>query len=104
MTAGVQILVSPPVQFRMSFDKLERTGRISKRGDGMLRSLLHEAAQVLLTRASGSWLKAWGLQLAKRRGMKRAVVATARRLPVVLHAMWTEGSDFRSTRQQDASA
>ena len=73
-------------------------------GDGMLRSLLFEAAQVLLTRASGSWLKAWGLQLAKRRGMKRAIVATARGLSVILHRMWTEGSDFRFTRQQGASA
>ena len=59
---------------------------------------------MLLTRASGSWLKAWGLQLAKRRGVKRAIVATARRLSVILHRMWVDGSDFRFTRQQDASA
>src|SRR6476620_1639325 len=69
---------------RYQSGEIDRTGRISKCGDGMLRSLLYEAAQVLLTRASGSWLKAWGLQLAKRRGMKRAIVATARRLSVIL--------------------
>ena len=79
-------------------------GRISKCGDGMLRSLLFEAAQVLLTRAGGSWLKAWGLRLAKRRGMKRAIVATARRLSVILHAMWTEGSDFCFTRQDEGAS
>jgi transposase len=89
---------------RYQSGEIDRTGRISKCGDGMLRSLLYEAAQVLLTRASGSWLKAWGLQLAKRRGMKRAIVATARRLSVILHRMWVDGSDFRFTRQQDASA
>lgn len=70
----------------------------------MLRSLLFEAAQVLLTRTSGSWLKAWGLQLAKRRGMKRAIVATARRLSVILHRMWTEGSDFRFSRQSEGAS
>ena len=70
----------------------------------MLRSLLFEAAQVLLTRASGSWLKAWGLQLAKRRGMKRAIVATARRLAVILHTMWAEGSDFRFTRHGEGAS
>jgi transposase len=89
---------------RYQSGELDRTGRISKCGDGMLRSLLYEAAQVLLTRASGSWLKAWGLQLAKRRGMKRAIVATARRLAVILHAMWTEGSDFRFTRQDEGAS
>jgi transposase len=89
---------------RYQSGEIDRTGRISKCGDGMLRSLLYEAAQVLLTRASGSWLKAWGLQLAKRRGVKRATVATARRLSVILHRMWVDGSDFRFTRQQDASA
>ena len=64
----------------------------------------YEAAQVLLTRASGSWLKVWGLQLAKRRGMKRAIVATARRLSVILHRMWTEGSDFRFSRQSEGAS
>jgi len=42
-----------------------------------------------------SWLKAWGIQVAQRRGMRRAIVAVARRLPVVLHRMWVDGSEFR---------
>jgi len=42
-----------------------------------------------------SWLKAWGMQVAKRRGMKRAVVAVARRLAVVLHRMWSDGTKFQ---------
>ena len=89
---------------RYQSGELDRTGRISKCGDGMLRSLLFEAAQVLLTRASGSWLKAWGLQLARHRGMKRAIVATARRLAVILHTMWAEGSDFRFTRHGEGAS
>src|SRR5919206_5183284 len=79
---------------RYQSGELDRMGRISKCGDGMLRSLLFEAAQVLLTRAGGSWLKAWGLRLAKRRGMKGAIVATPPPPPVIPHAMWTEGSAF----------
>ncbi len=70
----------------------------------MLRALLFEAAQVLLTRASGSWLKAWGLQLARHRGMKRAIVATARRLSVILQRMWVDGSDFRFARQGEGAS
>ena len=44
-----------------------------------------------------SWLKAWDMQVAKRRGMKRAVVAVARRLAVVLHRMWSDGTKFQMT-------
>ena len=62
----------------------------------MLRTILYEAAQVLLTQSRHwSWLKAWGMKVAKRRGMRRAIVAVARRLAVVLHRMWTDGTDFR---------
>ena len=42
-----------------------------------------------------SWLKAWGVRVAQRRGMRRAIVAVARRLAVVLHRMWVDGSEFR---------
>lgn len=73
-----------------------RCGSITKAGDGLLRSLLFEAANALLTR-SRRWcaLKHWGLAVARRRGMNRARVAVARRLAMVLFAMWREGSDFR---------
>ena len=61
----------------------------------MLRTMLYEAAQVLLTQSRHwSWLKAWGMKVAKRRGMRQATVAVARRLAVVLHRMWTDGTDF----------
>ena len=73
-----------------------KVGRISRRGDDFLRRSLYEAANALLTRvARPSALKAWGLRIAKRGGFKRAKVAVARKLAVVLHAMWTNGEEFR---------
>lgn len=55
-------------------------GGISKCGDAMMRTVLFEAAQAMLTRTiKWSWLKAWGMKIARHRGMKRAVVAVARR-------------------------
>jgi transposase len=71
-------------------------GRVSKCGDALLRTMLYEAAQVLLTHSGKwSWLKAWGMRVAQRRGIRRAIVAVARRLAVVLHRMWVDGSEFR---------
>ena len=72
------------------------TGGISKAGDGMVRAALYEAANVMLTRAGKfSALKRWALEVVKRRGMRRAKVALARKLACVLHRMWVDGSDFR---------
>jgi transposase len=72
------------------------TGGISKAGDAMVRAALYEAANVMLTRASKfSSLKRWALEVAKRRGMRRAKVALARKLACVLHRMWVNDSDFR---------
>jgi transposase len=51
-----------------------------------------------------SWLKAWGMKIARHRGMKRAIVAVARRLAVILHRMWVDGIDFRWTRPEAAAA
>jgi len=77
----------------------KRIGRVSLCGDGMTRTLLYEAAQVMLTRTTKwSWLKAWAMKVAARRGMQKAIVALARRLAVVLHRMWVSGTDFRWTR------
>jgi transposase len=74
----------------------EHIGSISKAGDTMMRSLLFEAANALLTRTRKSFaLKRWGLKVAQRRGMNRARVAVARRLAVILHRMWIDGTDFR---------
>lgn len=76
--------------------EIDYDGGISKSGDTMLRTMLYEAAQVLLTQSGKwSWLKAWGMRVAQRRGQRRAIVAVARRLAVILHRMWTDGTDFR---------
>ena len=85
--------------------EVERTGRISKCGDAMVRTGLYEAANVLLTRVKG-WcaLKAWGLRLAKRAGMQKAKVAVARKLAVILHRMWVDGSEFRWGKESKAMA
>jgi hypothetical protein len=65
----------------------------------MVRSLLSEAANVLLTRVSRwSWLKRWGIEVARRRGKLRAQVAVARRLAVIMHRMWIDGTAFSWTR------
>jgi transposase len=72
------------------------TGAISKVGDGLVRTALYEAAHIMLTRAVRlSALKRWAMAVAQRRGMKRAKVALARKLAVVLHAMWRDGTAFR---------
>jgi transposase len=71
------------------------SGRISKIGDGSVRTALYEAAHVILTRpVEGSALKSWAMRLAKRAGMKKAKVALARKLAVVLHRMLACGTLF----------
>ena len=73
-------------------------------GDGMMRALLYEAAQVLLSRVKKwSWLKAWAMKIAKRRGRQKAIVALARRLAVVMHRMWSDGTQFRWTKENAQS-
>ena len=78
--------------------EIARTGRISRCGDLMLRSSLYEAALVILT-GPGRWnpLKAWGISVARRRGMQKAIVAVARKLAIILHRMWRDNTDFRWT-------
>jgi transposase len=74
----------------------DRSGSISRAGDASVRVALFEAAHVIMTRvAAWSKLKAWAMNVAKRRGAKRAKVALARKLGVVLHRMWVEESEFR---------
>ena len=81
------------------------TGSITRAGDAMARSTLYEAATALLTRWQGfSSLKAWGLAVAQRRGRKRATVAVARKLAVILHRMWVDGTTFRFAREATATA
>ena len=80
---------------RHASGEVDWTGRISKRGDAMVRTYLFEAAGVLLTRVP-QWcrLKAWGHRLWKRIGFKKAKIAVARKLAVILHRMWRDGTDF----------
>src|SRR3954451_2342778 len=71
-------------------------GGISRCGDELARTALYEAAHSLLVRSrKWSTLRAWGMQVAKRRGMARARVAVARKLAVVLHRVWADGAEFR---------
>ncbi len=72
-------------------------GRISKRGDRMLRTVLYEAANSLLCRVKsgqGQHLKEWATALKKRTSHKKAVVALARKLSVIMHAIWKDGTEF----------
>ena len=74
-------------------------GAISRAGDRSVRTALFQAATVMLYHShSKNWLKAWGMRVARRRGMKRAVVAVARKLAVVLHRMWSDDTPFRLTQ------
>jgi transposase len=69
----------------------------------MLRNYLYEAANVLLTRvAKWSALKAWGMRIAKRRSMNKARVAVARKLAVILHRMWVDGTEFSWSKEGNA--
>jgi transposase len=80
------------------------TGGISRVGDGAVRTVLYEAAQVMLLRSQKfSTLKRWAMAMAKRRGHKRAVVALARKLATVLHRMWVSGTDFRFGKLEAAA-
>jgi len=76
-------------------------GRISRCGDELTRTALYEAAHSLLIR-SRKWsaLRAWGMKIAKHRGMARARVAVARKLATILHRMWIDDVDFRFSREQ----
>ena len=81
------------------------TGGISKVGDAMVRTALYEAANVMLSRTTRfSALKRWAVDVAKRRGPKRAKVALARKLAGVLHRMWVDGTDFRWGKEMSAAA
>ena len=81
---------------RFQSGEVDNPGHISRAGDADVRSALYVAAHSLLTRnAQWSSLKSWGVRLAKTRGHRRAVIAVARKLAVVLHRMWLDGSEFR---------
>lgn len=97
-SVGAYIGLTPK---RYASGEIDRTGRISKCGDGMLRSYLFEAAGVLLT-CVPKWcaIKAWGIKLAQRIGFKKAKIAVARKLAVIMHRMWCDGTDFLWTNKE----
>lgn len=83
--------------------EIDHSGSITKTGDGAVRGALVQAALTLLTRERRwSVLKAWGMAVAKRRGLHRAIVAVARKLAIILHRIWVDGTTF--TWSRDAAA
>lgn len=77
--------------------ELDWVGRITKQGDTMVRKLLYEAANSILTRSRRTFgLKTWALKIARRRGLRKARVALARRLGVIMHAMLRDGTLFEA--------
>ncbi len=77
----------------------DNPGRISKAGDRDVRATLYAAANALLMRTmASSQIKTWGMRLMRTKGRRRAVVAVARKLAVLLHRMWIDGTEFRQER------
>jgi len=92
-TVGAHFGLTPR---RSQSGEIDIDGHISKAGDPDVRCALYTAANAMLTRsAQWSSLKAWGMKIAKTRGHRRAVVAVARKLAVILHRMWIDDSQFR---------
>ena len=81
---------------RYQSGEVDRSGAIAKTGDALTRHALFEAATSMLVHATKpSALRSWALAVAKRRGLQKARVALARRLAVVLHRMWRDGTSFQ---------
>lgn len=81
---------------RYQSGEVDNPGRISKAGDRDVRATLYAAANALLMRTmAGSQIKSWGMRLMRTKGRRRAVVAVARKLAVLLHRMWVDGTEFR---------
>jgi transposase len=86
---------------RYQSGEIDYSGRISKRGNAAMRILLFEAANVLITRVRRfSPLKAWAVRLAARKGFKKAAVATARKIAVVMLRLWRDGTTFAWTKEE----
>jgi transposase len=99
-TVGAHFGLTPR---RFQSGEKDNPGRISHAGDADVRATLYAAANAMLMRSiAWSSLKAWGVRLMKTKGRRRAVVAVARKIAVVLHRMWVDGSDFR--RGSEATA
>lgn len=96
-TVGAHLGLTPK---RYQSGIVDFNSRISKCGEPETRALLVEAANSMLTRVRAwSVLKAWGTRLSRRLGHKRAVVAVARKLAVILHRIWRDGTEFVASRE-----
>lgn len=85
---------------RYQSGEIDRSGRISKCGDGLARTLMYEAAIVILHRVKrSSQLKEWAMAISQRAGPGKARVALARKLTVILHSIWRSGEPFRWATQ-----
>ena len=89
---------------RYSSGQIDYDGRISRCGDEMVRTALYQAAHVLMHHGRWSALRSWAMRIAKRRSMQSAKVALARKLAVVMHRMWSDGTDFRWSDAQTPNA
>ena len=100
-TVGAHFGLTPK---RYQSGETDVTGRISKIGDAGVRTALYEAANIVLTRpVKGSALKSWAARLAVRAGMRKAKVALARKLAVVMHRMLVDGTRFAAERAAAAA-
>jgi transposase len=92
-TVGAHFGLTPR---RFQSGEKDNPGRISHAGDADVRAALYAAANAMLMRSiKWSSLKAWGVRLMKTKGRRRAIVAVARKIAVVLHRMWGDGTEFR---------
>jgi transposase len=92
-SAGAWLGLTPR---RYESGEISRNGRVSKRGDGFTRKCLFEAANAIVCRnLGGPRLRDWARSIAERTGPRKARVALARKLAVILHAMWRTETPFR---------
>ena len=90
---------------RYQSGEVDYSGRISKSGDAMLRACLYEAAVALLSRVERfSALKSWGVRLAARKGFRKAAVAVARKLALILFRIWADATTFRWSQEVKMAA
>jgi transposase len=92
-TVGAHFGLTPT---RYQSGETDRIGRISKIGDASVRATLYESANIIITRPvkGCTALKSWAMRIAKRAGMKKAKVALARKLAVIMHRMLADGTTF----------
>ena len=91
---------------RYQSGETDYSGRISKVGDAAVRAALFEAAHIMLTKPikGCTSLKSWAMRIARRAGMKKAKVALARKLAVILHRMLADGTVFNAEAEPTTAA